>query len=154
MSVRIDTLNNVPEHVERLARWHHSEWGDLMAPWSLDDARRELQTHLDGGFPATFVALSDNNELLGSASLIAEDAPELIEYGPWLASVIVQPAWRGRGLGRRLVEAVIEHARLCRFEKLYLFTDGSGRLYESLGWQQLERRALPHAAVTIMVKPL
>mgnify|MGYP002777535910 FL=1 len=154
MSVRIDSLNNVPEHVERLARWHHSEWGELMAPWSLDDARRELQAHLDGEFPATFVALSDSNELLGSASLIAEDAPELNEYGPWLASVIVQPAWRGRGLGRRLIEAVIERARLCHFEKLYLFTDGSGRLYESLGWEPLERRVLPGAAVTIMVKPL
>ena len=51
----------------------------------------------------------------------------------------VVEAWRGRGIGRRLLEAVIDHcwrARLVRIE-LEVFTDNTQAiaLYESLGFE-------------------
>jgi len=57
--------------------------------------------------------LLDGDELLGSVSVVMEDAPELQSYGsPWLASLFVVEDARGQGLGQALVEAAVELAAL------------------------------------------
>ncbi len=154
MTVAIVPLSSVPGHVDRLADWHFREWGTLMAPWSLDGARRELVSHLDGEFPTTFVALSAHGDVLGSASLIAEDAPELSAYSPWLASLIVHPDWRGRGIGTRLTEAVVERARWCGFRAVFLFTADRCGFYHRLGWRTERQTWLGTVQVDVMARPL
>jgi GNAT superfamily N-acetyltransferase len=65
-----------------------------------------------------------------------------------VAKMAVTPVWRGRGLGRRLLEYVIDRARQLRARRLYLETNSrllpAIRLYESLGFQHLPTdRATP-----------
>ena len=55
-----------------------------------------------------------------------------------VAKMAVNPAWQGRGLGRKLLEHVIQEARRLGAKRLYLETNSrlvpAIRLYESLGF--------------------
>lgn len=66
----------------------------------------------------------------------------------WIGTIFVDPAWRGRGLGRRLTEAAIDglEAAGCR-TLLLVATEAGRRLYEKLGFEvQTTIRILEAAA--------
>ena len=153
MHWRIESITSHPGVIESLASWHHAEWGELMAPWSLEDAVRELREHVeaDSGYPATLVALDDDDHILGSVSLVATDAPEFAEYTPWLASLYVAPSARGDGVGSALVRAVVEHAHRLGFTTLYLFTPRSPQIYLRCGWREQGTLRLGDRDVVLMV---
>ena len=52
----------------------------------------------------------------------------------YLADVYVLEAFRGQGLGRRLVVAVMSHPQLQGFRRWLLATSTAPWLYEKLGW--------------------
>lgn len=156
MTWRIASIADHPGAVDTLAAWHHAEWGELMAPWSLEDARRELREHVaaNSGYPATLLALRDDGQVLGSVSLIPTDAPEFAEYTPWLASLYVAPTARGAGVGSALVRAIVDHAHRLGFEMLHLFTPGSPQIYLRCGWREQATLRLGHRDVVLMVHGL
>lgn len=152
---RIESLAAHPQQVDTLARWHHEEWGALMAPWSLDEARAELSGHLvSEPYPITFVGLGADGAPAGSISLIETDAPEFAQYTPWLASLYVLPALRGRGLGEALVRTLLAHAAGLRFERVHLFTPGSMSLYRRCGFVATATLPLGGQTVTLMERAL
>lgn len=152
---RIESLAGHPQLVATLAAWHHAEWGSLMAPWSLDEARAELLGHVDSDpFPVTFVALDASGTLAGSISLVETDAPEFAQYTPWLASLYVAPPFRRRGLGEALVRRLVDHAAGLGFQRLYLFTPGSPALYQRGGFAATATLPLAGHSVTLMERAL
>jgi GNAT superfamily N-acetyltransferase len=53
----------------------------------------------------------------------------------WVSSVYCRPAYRRRGITRRLMEQLIEHARANNVQRVILWSSEMGRpLYESLGF--------------------
>jgi predicted N-acetyltransferase YhbS len=150
--VDIRFLADHPGHVDTLADWHHAEWGHLYDDWSREAAAAELQDHaLRRDRPTTMVALDDDGALLGSVSLVDEDAPELADRGDaWLASLYVLPAHRGRGLGAALVRALVVHAAALRIERLWLFTPAQAPFYARLGWQAAGSATLRGTPVSVM----
>lgn len=136
--MRIEFLADHPQHALALARWHHREWGELMPDWSREDAERELTGHATRRDIPTTLILLDGEALVGSVSVLDEDASELREYSPWLASLFVAPPARGRGLGAQLVAAAVELARAQGVPRLYLFTPGHEAFYARLGWTTLD----------------
>lgn len=52
----------------------------------------------------------------------------------WLADVIIDPAYRGRGLGNALIDAVTSHEEL-RLLKGMLVTDDAHELYSRFGFE-------------------
>src|SRR5262245_59715074 len=122
--MRIDYLADHPHLAPLLAAWQHREWADLLPGWSLEDAEAELRSHtLRRRLPTTFVSLEADHPV-GSASLLQEDMDGWEHLSPWVASVYVTPAWRGRGLGSRLVTRAVEEARALGVPTVYLFTAG------------------------------
>ncbi len=150
MSIAIELLSSRPQHVDTLARWHHREWGDLMADWSAADAQRELADHAGRQTLPTTLVATRGEELLGSVSLLAVDAVQFDDLGPWLGSLYVRPDARGVGLGRHLVEAAVGFAARHRVDRLFLFTVEHRAWYESLGWEWQEDRPLFGHSVAIM----
>jgi GNAT superfamily N-acetyltransferase len=134
--VDIRCLADHPGHVPVLARWHHAQWGHLYENWTLDVAEAELRDHATRRtMPTTLIAL-EGDELLGSVSLVEEDAPELRDHGDaWLASLYVRPEARGRGLGTLLARALVAFAADQGIERLWLFTPEHEHFYRQLGWR-------------------
>jgi GNAT superfamily N-acetyltransferase len=102
-------------------------------------AREYLETHLADGRFLAWVAEVPDGTLVAMAGMVVIDRPphprsrrpgEGVVYNVYTA-----PAWRGRGIARHLMEAVIESARTLRLRRVLLRTSDAGRpLYDSLGF--------------------
>jgi predicted N-acetyltransferase YhbS len=148
--MQIDYLADHLSLAPLLARWHYEEWADLLPGWSFQQAEAELLSHTGRRqVPTTFVAIEDRMPV-GSASLLEADLDGWEHLSPWAASVFVVPAWRGRGLGRRLVNRAVEEAGLLGLPVVYLFTAGQADFYQQLGWEPWQRTEHHGREVLIM----
>lgn len=150
-AVDIRFLADVPGHADTLAGWHHAQWSHLYDDWTLEQTRAELRDHATRrARPTTLVAL-DGDALLGSVSLVDEDAPELRDQGDaWLASLYVVPDARGTGLGKALVKALVAFAAGQGVERLWLFTPEHADYYARLGWRPQGQAMLRGTRVQLM----
>lgn len=148
--VRVESIADLPDLVETVARWQWDEWGHLDPADSLAARITYLQTQVESdGIPTTFIALEGDTPL-GSASLVTDDMPTHPELTPWLASVYVMPDARGRGVASALVRCAVERAAELGVARLYLYTEGARGLYEKLGWQVIAMDHFEGSPVTIM----
>ncbi|MFI5210035.1 MAG: arsenic resistance N-acetyltransferase ArsN2 [Gemmatimonadales bacterium] len=60
-----------------------------------------------------------------------------------LRSVVVDPAFRGAGLGALLTELVLARAREQRLKAVYLLTTTAAEFFARLGFRRIERVELP-----------
>lgn len=149
--MRIEPITAHPERVATLAAWHHAQWAHLYDDWTLEVAARELADHAGRTSIPTTLLLFDDEELLGSVSIVLEDAPALQFIGsPWLASLYVLPQARGRGLGKHLVQAAVRLAADNDVSRLLLFTPGHADFYRRLGWREFRRAELLGTPVDVM----
>jgi hypothetical protein len=80
--MQIEYLADHPEAVPVLAQWLHEEWGHLRPGDSLEKRRGRLESWSNRDrIPLTVVGLEDEN-VLGSASLIAHDMETRMELTP------------------------------------------------------------------------
>lgn len=144
-------LADVPVHAATLGRWHHAQWGALYTDWTLHVATEELADHATRrDMPTTLVAMRGDT-LLGSVSLVLEDAPELRDQGDaWMASLYVVPEARGQGLGVRLAQALVDFAAQQKVERLWLFTPEHASFYARLGWRPQGSAKLRGISVQLM----
>jgi GNAT superfamily N-acetyltransferase len=149
--MRIDYLDQHREHIGTLAAWHHGQWGHLYDDWTLDVTQAELEGQASQrSLPTALVAIEDAR-LLGSVSLVLEDAPEFCQQGsPWLANLYVRPDARGRGVGTALVAAAVALAAREQLPELFLFTPAHAAFYQRLGWRLLAHTALKGTPVDLM----
>jgi len=148
--VRIESIGDHPDLVETVARWQWEEWGHLDPADSLATriaSLRDQKSH--DRIPATYIALNDA-EPLGSASLVAHDMSTHRELSPWLASVYVTPAARGRGVASALVRHAVAQTAAMGVARLYLYTENAQGLYEKLGWRVIATERFQGHSVTIM----
>ena len=149
--MRIENLERHREQIATLAAWHHAEWGHLYEGWTREMALAELSSHSGPDCLPTSLVLLDDARLLGSVSLVLEDAPEFCSEGsPWLANLYVLPEARGRGLGAELVRAAIRVAASQQIAELFLFTPAHSGFYQRLGWRVLARTSLRGTPVHLM----
>jgi amino-acid N-acetyltransferase len=96
---------------------------------------------LDGvalALPSFFVA-DDAGSIVGVAGLEVHDGHAL------LRSVAVAPDWRSRGLGRTLVERVIDEANARGLQAIHLLTTTADRYFPSFGFTTITRDEVPAA---------
>jgi GNAT superfamily N-acetyltransferase len=81
---------------------------------------------------STVAVARDGNELVGLARVVSDGA-----YVAYLQDILVRPSAQRRGLGRRLVEAVLEPYANVR-QKVLLTDDEAAQrtFYESLGFSE------------------
>lgn len=134
--MRIACVAETPEHLPAIARAHLQAFGALSPDWTLDEALDELRSHTrDDRIPTTWVAHA-RSHWLGSVSLLDSDDAGLGQWSPWLASLYVQPAARGQGIGKALVAHCVRAAAGLRIPLLYLYCQPVlVPFYRRLGWQ-------------------
>ena len=120
-----------------MATFLNGEWGHL-PPWSNQAALEEdLQQRLQTAHaPFVLIALLDH-ELVGSASIKINELIDLPEKEFWVGDVIVDPKYRGQGVGTIIVRKLIEYARLFGLGELHLYTPDHQDFYRRLGWHDV-----------------
>ncbi len=101
--------------------------------------------------PLSLVAFADTLPV-GSVSLVECDLDTHAHLSPWVASLVVWEEYRGRGIGRALMERVEDVGRSLGFPKLYLYTFSAEPLYRSMGWKSLGKvqpKRLPESVLMV-----
>ena len=133
MPVTIVSLAGRPDLIPAGARWQWQEWGRARDR-RLASVERDVQPLARHNGPEAGFVLLEDDIPVGTACLTMEDLDTRPDLSPWLASVFVEPAHRGRGHASALVRAV-EQAALARgHSHMWLFTWTTVPLYERLGW--------------------
>jgi len=153
----IQPLSTLQRHWQEAAQlsynaWRHDFPEDTSATYLEQLA---LDAASPGALPEIYVAISPDDELLGLASLVADDyLPGATEPGPWLAAVFVTPEARSRGIGAALVRHIIERCRQRGDETLYLYTEHQQSWYETMGWTFIRETPLNDIAHVVMYNAL
>jgi N-acetylglutamate synthase-like GNAT family acetyltransferase len=143
-------LREAPQHIPTIARWHFDEWGYLNPGRTFEHRLDRMQRYLgDNPIPTMLIAI-DGETLLGTAALVESDMDTHPELGPWLASVYIKADQRKRGLGKQLVQALMDFARRQELAQLYLFTPDQSAFYAALGWKMLALESYRDTPVTLM----
>ena len=86
-----------------------------------------------------FVVARDGNDIVGVAGLEHYGASAL------LRSVAVNDHWRGTGIGRLLVDRVLNEARALDVDDVYLLTTTAQEYFPKFGFACVRRDSLPPA---------
>jgi GNAT superfamily N-acetyltransferase len=150
-TIRIEHLADHPDTIPTLAAWAKAQWAHWLTDVPVEKIEAAFERRMTPGrIPDTFVAL-DSDVPVGTASLTEEDLPARRDLSPWLATVYVLPTYRNRGIGSRLVRAVMEEAGDLAVPVLYLYTPDKVSFYRRLGWRPFAQSARSGDAVTVMV---
>jgi GNAT superfamily N-acetyltransferase len=81
--------------------------------------------------------------------------PAFSHCTPWLDSLFVEQAFRRRGIGAKLAEAVTVLAGKLGHAEIYLGTPDQQKLYASMGWRWLaDDPGIGHEMSSIMVRTI
>ena len=83
-----------------------------------------------------FYVLLQDNEVIGCCGLVTHDVVTSRNFYPWVTSLYIDEAYRGRNYGQLLLNHVGHQAQLMGYQKLYL-TTGKTDYYRRNGWQEL-----------------
>ncbi|GAA1974436.1 GNAT family N-acetyltransferase [Microbacterium pumilum] len=112
--------------VERVHRWLAEE-----SYWARDRTR-EAHDAAMAGSRNYGVFDADTRQQLGYARAITDGATFA-----WIADVFVDPAARGRGVGKCIMTGIIEDLEPLGLKRTALFTEDAHGLYEQFGFRQL-----------------
>lgn len=93
---------------------------------------------------STCFVCEDNDKIIGMAFFLSNGNPTDVFQADWayLRMVGVNSAYAGKGIGRRLMEICIDHARKTNETKLALhtseFMDAARHIYENMGFVRLK----------------
>jgi GNAT superfamily N-acetyltransferase len=122
--------------VDRIAGWLAGSY------WAHDRDRATVERSLAG-------SLNWGAYLCGSQVGLTRAVTDRATFA-WLCDVVVDEAWRGHGIGHRMVGAVVEELRAMGVPRIVLTTRDAHRVYADLGfsalrvpatWMEIDTRA-------------
>jgi len=148
-------IESITDHLDLLTtigQWHWEEWGHADPNGSVGTWTDGLcqKTHRDQ-VPTTYVALSEQGDLLGSVTLVDCDMDPHQELSPWLAGLFVHPDFRTQGIGSKLVNHAVGKVRSMGLSQLFLYSSTATGLYKKLGWQIIGEEFYEGEKVSVMV---
>ncbi|MBS1978877.1 MAG: GNAT family N-acetyltransferase [Bacteroidetes bacterium] len=154
MSFTIEKLSaKDTEAIVLLAGWYQQEW-DIKPETTIsrltahpnDDILIQLLLRIDG-VPACTGGIYNEVGLL-------KVYPDYRRYGPWVAQVYTEPAYRQQGLGNMLLAELEKWAEAQSFKELYLYTNTAERLYVRNGWVTFDKVMYREKETAVMRKLL
>ena len=142
VAIRRATAADVPAVLELRLAFDRELAGELppdRAPAHVASVREYLESHLPDGRFLAWMAEAPDATLVGLAGMVVIDRPPHPRSRRpgegFVYNVYTVPAWRRRGVARRLMEAVLDEARALRLRRVLLRTSDDGRaLYDELGF--------------------
>ncbi len=100
----------------------------LAAFWAQDRKIADLAVAIDHSAPV--ITAWDGDDLIGFARATSDGV-----YRATIWDVVIHPDYQGAGLGRKLVQTVLSHPKMCRVERVYLMTSHQQKFYERIGFE-------------------
>lgn len=107
---------------------------------------RELIAPAHRAADAWVGARAPDGTLVASARAVSDGARA------WVYDVVVAQAWRGRGLGKRIVALLLDHPAVRRVPSVLLSTRDAQGLYARFGFVDAASRRLPGASDMVLVR--
>lgn len=150
--INIGPLKNNPLVIEQCIKIWVKEGGrDWWPEYTLEGLKKKFKAHLNtNSLPLTLVAYDDNHPV-GICSLREDDGLNN-GFTPWLASLAVDSSYKRRGIGKKLIEGIINKAKELGFKKLYLFVIDHALIpyYSRIGFKKLNTDTYNGSTVTVM----
>ncbi|MGE3872364.1 MAG: GNAT family N-acetyltransferase [Parvibaculaceae bacterium] len=144
---------NSPE-LRKAALWRHEAFlkddGLTVADSEAQLTRLTLERQ---GCETALIALV-GGRLAGICLLVLHELEPAHDLSPWLASLYVDPEFRGKGVARLLVAAIEDHARRHGVARLHLYAVDTEDFYRKCGWSVVERFASGGIALVLMARDL
>ena len=153
MPIEIVSVIDRPDLVPVAANWHWRQWGRKNG-FSLADEEAWVAAHTATLGPNQAWVLLDDGTPAGMATFEFHDLDDRPDLSPWLANLVVDEAFRGRGHAIRLVGHTEAACIAAGIPTLHLNTEGAEALYARLGWHEIGTAEHMGHPVTIMHKQL
>ena len=111
----------------------------------------------DQGLPTDDCQQQDNQffGIYEQGQLIACGGVQAAGSFALLRSVAVADTFKGKSLGRKLVDFLLQHAAQSGFSKMYCLTETASHYFQSIGFEHIKRSAVPRqVAATEQFKSL
>lgn len=133
--MKVYTLNDIDKSTQVDDLLH------ILAPSSPEVGAQRLRGLLGDESFLLFVAEDTDGVLAGMLTLTCCQTLARSKY--WIEDVVVRPEFRGKGIGRALVEAAVDHVKkTCAEAVIYLTSNPSRQaaraLYRSVGFEDYE----------------
>lgn len=124
-------LRQHPQLQQQAAAWFGEKWGLPAEVYA-----ESIAAAVAGGKPVPqwYVALAEDGAIQGGLGVIENDFHRRPDLTPNVCAVFVEPAWRGQGLARAMLDFVRRDMAAMGVTTLYLLTDHDC-FYEACGWQ-------------------
>lgn len=100
----------------------------LTAFWAQNRTIEDLEIAIANSDPV--ISVWDSDRLIGFSRATSDCV-----YRATIWDVVIHPDYRGLGLGRKMIETLLNHPRVCRVERVYLLTTYQQGFYTRLGFQ-------------------
>lgn len=100
----------------------------ISAFWAKERNIEDLQVAIANSNPV--ITVWDGNRLIGHARATSD-----VVYRATIWDVVIHSDYRGSGLGRKLVQTVLAHPRVCNVERIYLMTTHQQQFYQQIGFE-------------------
>ncbi|MCM1983419.1 GNAT family N-acetyltransferase [Lyngbya confervoides] len=97
--------------------------------WAKDRSEADLSTAL--AFSSPVISVWNGPQLIGFARATSDGV-----FRATIWDVVVHPEYRGLGVGRKLLEALLDHPQMRRVERVYLMTTYQQAFYERMGFAE------------------
>jgi len=148
----IRPLAEIPTARQTCIGWADAEWG-AAAGFTHEDWEEEYRRIDAHPTDEVFVAIL-NGTPVGMVWLLEHEGVETHHHlTPWLSCLVVDPAYRDRGVAAALIAHIETYAAHGGDERLYLLTE-TPAVYFTHGWEVADTAPLGEKSVFVMQKDL
>ena len=138
--MEIEYLADRPDAIDLVACWYVEEWGGSNSRLTLESVSRSLTSSMNRDSLPLMLLAVEQKRVVGAVELKIREMSIYPDKEHWLGGLYVDPARRGSGIGRQLIEHAIALASTLGISTLYLQTERlDGGVYASLGWKPYEQ---------------
>ena len=133
MRLRTINLALAPQYFDLVFDSVYSEWGEDNPNYWKSWIKSSIRSK---GLPSTYIVLYDE-QYVGTFSIWNCDLQSRQDLSPWVGGIVVEPSFRGNGIGLFIQEEVKRVLIEEGVKQAFLFTELEG-FYEKTGWVYLE----------------